>query len=804
MEGLRGGARARRPPLIAIALLSGAALGLEVLLLRLFAIVQWHHFASMVIGLALLGWGVSGSVLALLGDRARSRFPRLFAASAVGFGVSALAAFAVAQRVPFNPPELLWDWRQPLWLASIYLVLAVPFLCAATGVGAAFVAYRGRTGLIYGADLAGAGAGALAVVAVLHILPEVGALALLAGLGPLAGALVAPATWHKALLVLLATVAAATWPPIHPSPYKSLSRTLQVVGAHVVAERTGPLGHLTAVASPNVPFRDAPGLSPLSPALPPEQRAVFIDGDGPLIVDRVEAGAPPAYLEYLTSALPYALAERPRVLLIGLDGNRSVLQALLLGAAIVDVVEPHARLVRLLAEDLGDFADHVLDDPRVRIHIAEPRAFLAATAGRWDLIALDAGGSTGGLGGAGSDYRLTVEAFAKCLDRLAPGGVLAVTGRVDLPPRSALRLLGTAVAALRGAGIDEARRHLAMVRGWRTVTLVASTLPLSDDAAEAVRRFADRRGFDPVHFPGIRPDEANRHSVLEDAWFFDGATALLGPDAAGFVAASPYAIHPTTDDRPFFHDFFRWRLLPAVLRLRARGGLGLFEWGHIVVTVALAQAIIAAVVLVPLPLVFMARAAVRTHGRSRVRTILYFLALGLAFLPIEIAFIERLVVFFGHPVLAAAFALAAFLLFAGLGSRCSSWLGRPRFAALTAGVLALGYAAALPTLLDALAPVAIAWRGIASIVLIAPLAFVMGMPFPLGLAALDAEVPHWVPWAWAVNGCASVIAAGLAGLIALELGFSAAVLTAAALYFAAAAAVPGGTHARGRSLDRTP
>lgn len=785
----------RRPPLLAIALLSGAALGFEVLLLRLFAIVQWHHFTSMAIGLALLGWGVSGSVLAAMAGQVRTRFPAFFMGNAAAFGVSAMVAFFVVQRIPFHPPELLWDWRQPLWLAAVYLVLAVPFLFAANGVGAAFIAFRRQSGRIYGADLLGAGTGALTVVGVLTLLPETGALALLAGLGPVAAALVAPGRRRKAVLIVLAAVLMGTWVDLRPSPYKPLSRALQVVGAEVVAERSGPFGRLTVVASPRVPFRDAPGLAPTSPAGPPEQRALFIDGEGPLIVDRRQPHAPPPpYLDHLTSALPYHLGERRRVLWLGLGGGRGVLQALLHGAQRIDILEPDPNRVTLLRDELADFADRLLDAPPVRVHIAVARSFLAATEDRWDLIALEAGGSEAGLGAAQADYRLTVEAFAAYLSHLTPGGLLAVSGRIDLPPRGALRLLATAVAALRWAGADAPERHLAMIRSWRTVTLIVSAGPLSAETAAAVRQFADVRVFDPVHFPGMRSDEANRRAILDIPWFHEGATALLGPDAKAFTTRWIYAIAPALDDRPFFHDFFRWPLLPEVLELRERGGLGLFEWGHLVVAATLILAVLAAFVLVPLPLlVANRRGAAKTPGLSRPRTLIYFFALGLAFLSIEIAFVERFVLFLGHPVLAAAVCLAAFLVFAGLGSRASYRIGRPDRVAAAVAILSLAYLVGLPPLFELLAPLPSAARGFASVALIAPLAFCMGMPFPLGLAALGAKAPRWVPWAWAVNGSASVIASALAGLMALEFGFAAVIAVAVMFYLVAAAAAPPAT-----------
>ena len=182
--------------------------------------------------------------------------------------------------------------------------------------------------------------------------------------------------------------------------------------------------------------------------------------------------------------------------------------------------------------------------------------------------------------------------------------------------------------------------------------------------------------------------------------------------------------------------------------------------------------------------------AARAPGVSRPRTLFYFLTLGLAFLSVEIAFLERFILFLGHPVLAAAVCLAAFLVFAGLGSKVSERIGYPGRAAVTAAILCLAYGAGLPFLFDLLAPLPIAARGLASVTLIAPLAFFMGMPFPLGLAALGVQAPDWVPWAWAVNGCASVIASALAGLMALAVGFVAVIVLAAALYLVAAAVAP--------------
>ena len=178
-----------RPPLLSVALISAAAVGYEVLLLRLFSIIQWHHFAYMIISLALLGYGVSGTFLALAGEQVGRRFRDLFALNAALFGAAAPGCFFLAQRVPLNPLELLWDPLQPLYLALLYLLLAVPFLFAANCIGLTLYRFRRLMGRTYGSDLLGAGTGALGMVGLLFWLAPVDALKALGAAGFAAAAL---------------------------------------------------------------------------------------------------------------------------------------------------------------------------------------------------------------------------------------------------------------------------------------------------------------------------------------------------------------------------------------------------------------------------------------------------------------------------------------------------------------------------------------------------------------------------------------------------------------------------------------
>src|SRR5207244_11061466 len=162
-----GGWRMTSPPLAAIAMLSAAALGYEILLMRLFSIIQWHHFAYMMISVAMLGYGAAGTFVALSQRFLCAHFAPVFIAFATAFGITAVGGFLIAQQIAFNPLELLWDPQQPLRLLAVYALLFVPFFCAATCICLTFTRFGGDAHRVYAYDLGGAGAGCLGILALL-------------------------------------------------------------------------------------------------------------------------------------------------------------------------------------------------------------------------------------------------------------------------------------------------------------------------------------------------------------------------------------------------------------------------------------------------------------------------------------------------------------------------------------------------------------------------------------------------------------------------------------------------------------
>lgn len=292
----------------------------------------------------------------------------------------------------------------------------------------------------------------------------------------------------------------------------------------------------------------------------------------------------------------------------------------------------------------------------------------------------------------------------------------------------------------------------------------------------------------------MRANEANRYNLLEQPYFFEGAVALLGPQRQGFIDRYKFYIEPATDDQPHFFRFFKWDAAAELFALREQGGMPLLDWSYPLLVATLIQAFAASILLILTPLAV-------SHSRRTLpagRVALYFLAIGLAFMFMEIAFIQKFVLFLAHPLYAVAVVLCAFLVFAAAGSwlaerwqRRTAGGGHVFLAVAVIGALSLLYLAILPGLFQALIHLPDAAKIAISVALIAPLAVCMGVPFPTGIMRLARTAQETIPWAWAINGFASVVGAVLATLLAIHLGFAAVILLAVLIYGLAAVALRG-------------
>jgi predicted membrane-bound spermidine synthase len=509
-------------PVFSIACISAAALGYEVLLMRLFSIIHWHHFAYMIISLALLGYGFSGAVLTLLQKPLLRHFTLAYTVNICLFGISSVACFLIAQRLPFNTEEVLWDLRQSLWLMVNYLLLALPFFFTANAIGLVLRHYRQHIHRLYAADLLGAGLGSLGILGLLFVLFPMQALKATGLLG-LVAAMVA--TWelrrhHAPTYIVLTLIAVsvfilpASWTQLELSPYKSLSQSLRIKDTHVVKQLSSPLGLLSIVESPTIPLRHAPGLSLNATVEPPAQLGVFTDGDGLSVINRYTGDTQSLnYLDQLTSALPYHLHPVQRALILGAGGGSDVLQARYHKTADIDAVELNPQFARLVSKGYANFSGRIYQQPGVELHITEARNFVENSKHQYDLIQvslLDAfGASSAGLYALSENYLYTVESIGQMLSRLTPGGYLSLTRWVKLPPRDTLKLFATGLDALKRNGINQPEQHLVLIRSWQTSTLLIKNSALSPQDINNLKTFCRDRSFDTVYYPGIQQTESN-------------------------------------------------------------------------------------------------------------------------------------------------------------------------------------------------------------------------------------------------------------------------------------------------------
>ena len=783
---------------LAVVLLSAAVLALELVLMRALSLRYWQHFAYMIISVTLLGFGASGTLVTLFRQRLaahrRGWLSGLSLAFALSIGLSARAAAAVRLDIAM----LTWEpWRQLPGVAALELLLCVPFGLAGGVLALVFLDNPARIGGHYAANLIGSGLGAAAAVVLMHWL-DAATLMTAVTLTALAAALVALPVRRRAGAIggvaVTGVIGLIAWLwPYEPgmSQFKMLPQLVATGRAEITHTRVSPLGRIDVAAGTAI--HHAPGLSlnytrPIAPH-------VLLLADGEPLGAVYDCPRPEdwVFADSTTAALAYQLNDGGRVLIVGAGGGGDIGLALLHQRRPITALEMNRRIIELMTGPLRTRGGSVYEAPGVKVLSREARGFLAAGGDeRFDIIqvpAVDAFAASGaGLLVTAESHLYTVEAVGEMLDHLAADGVLCITRWRRWPARDGLRLLDIAAEALRRRGPEPAE-HLVMIRSWATVTIAACKSGVSATRAEQVREFCDRRSFDLCWMKGLEAAEVNRHHILAQPDYYQAAAALLGPQRRRFLDEYLFDVSFTTDDRPYFYHFSR----PGTIsRLRAQLGArsrALLEAGYLMRLAALIQTAAIAAVLIVLPLLWRRRNVRRAPGKAA--TAGYFLLLGAGFMLLEMGLLHKLVLHLAHPIYAASAVITAFVLFAGAGSWLSSrWAAPPRRVAAVAGLavvaVSLVYLLGLDSWLTAARGMSLAARLVWASLAIAPLAAAMGHLFPLGLRRVGSTTPALVPWAWAVNGFASVVATIGASALAMEVGFHAVIAIAAGCYALAA------------------
>jgi hypothetical protein len=487
------------------------------------------------------------------------------------------------------------------------------------------------------------------------------------------------------------------------------------------------------------------------------------------------------YMEYNVLHLPYLVSnENPRVLVIGVGGGRDVINALQHGAAYITGVELDPVAVDLLQEELNELSDGWFRRPDVELVAGEGRNYVRATDRKFDLIQLTAvdtlSAEFSGSYVLAENYLYTVEAFHDYFEHLSPGGILSFAmGNLNPgEPRAAGRIVSVAQRALRERGIERPQDHVAVISSNRLYAeVLIRTEPFEPEQVRRLEESAERLRFSPLLLPG-----AGGHPV------FRALVGATGEKRKQRLEELRFVVTATTDDRPFFFSFFRWKGLFAPGRLTPShsSALGQIVLGLLVVTLSVLGA-----VFVLGPLLVLRRRGIAGRGAEPFGILVYFSAVGLGFMFFEISLIQRFVLFLGYPTYSLGVTLFSLLIFLGWGSFLSRrWVGHER-TALPLGVAALlvltvFYVTGLPWIQNQFLGTPIGVRVALTVAILAPLGLVMGMFFPLGIRRAEEVHENLVPWAWGINGCASVTGGVLSVVLAMSRGFTQVWLLSVAIY----------------------
>jgi spermidine synthase len=766
--------------------MSFAALLLELGLTRLFSVVLFYHFAFLAISIALLGLG-AGAVFACLRHQWLSRWS-VNQLGNVLCAANAIVILAVLELVVHTAVSLHLNWPNFWRLTALYLASAVPFFITGLLFSIVFARHPARITQLYGADLLGGSLACLALVPLLNVIGGPNTILLAAVVVALAA--VAWATPGRRLAAACLTVALLALIAIN---FRGL--LIDIVYAKGMKRAVPLYARWNAISRVEV---DQQGTG----------RAIVIDADAQTSLMNTEPHDwSDAYRRNLMSAAPsVANVLRPHgdFAIIGPGGGVDVLRAVANGSTNVTGIEINPIIANDIMRDrFADYTYHLYQIPEVHLHVSDGRSFVRNSRDKYDVVQMtlvDTWASTAAGAFALSENNLyTVEAFREYFDHLKPDGMIAITRWEFTQPREALRVVSQAMEALHEMGVEDTRDNFIVVSDGpldtdgQPVVVLAKKTPFTLEEQRAVLNHIEGTdGGDAnlnLHVLYL-PVTADQPGMAHPAF----AQLIRGQDALAFSKAYAYNVSPVTDNAPFF--FFT--LKPEqVFRGSDQGGI---DWkvnlGIAILGIVLLVSIAAVFAFLVLPLAL----SPETRSGSSL-PVLYFIAIGLGYIMVEIAFIQRFVLFLGYPTYALTVVVFLMLLSSGAGSLVSRrWFGEPTRVVLALAFIVVAlliYVFVLPRLLESMIGLAFVAKLLISALLLLPLGFTMGMPFPSGLRALASgegnatNTTHGaVEWAWAMNAASSVLGSVLAIVIAIQFGLTATLACGAAAYVLALLLLP--------------
>jgi hypothetical protein len=733
---------------------------LEITLTRVFSVTMWYHFAFLAVSLAVFGIGVSGQAVYLFPSR---------------FSIEKLSTYSFLCAVSMVPVLIVSLYVSlPLGisyesipiLGVVYITCSIPFFFGGLCIALLFSQYSSRAAHIYLADLLGAGIGCFAVVFVLN---EVG--------GP------------PALLVIsLCCITATVFFSVKPSkklctffvlffmgvgsilyqndktPFLDVRMAKGVPQDHILHAEWNAISRVS-VFQLGAPFRGW-ALSSTWEGDVADNMGIDIDANAfsPIVKfsdDLKEC------LKYDIPALPYYL-NHGTVLLIGTGGGRDIVTALLFDCDVT-AVEINPTVIAVTNDMYGDYSGHIYDS--VALHIEDGRSFIEHSSEKYDIIQMSLvdtwAASSSGAYALSETYLYTTEAFIEYFEHLEDNGILSVTRWIFETPQQTLRLVSLGREALKRSGVSDAAAHMMILKNGPAATFLLKKTPFTEKEIQSMENTCNNLQFEIVYTPKTRNNPVFTRLITTD-----------NPET--FFEAYPLNVSPTTDDKPFFFYTVTLSDLPDLVSLNLesesfKNNIALLWLFRLII---LSFLLVVLFLLLP-PLIFAKRASVKAMS--------YFAFLGLGFMFVEIPLLQKFMLVLGHPTYSLSVVLFSLLVSGGIGSYLTNHLSLKKVQVVMAYLMGaiLFYIILFPALSHELFSLTIFKRIVISVFMASLVGVAMGMPFPSGIMALGRTSSHSIPWAWAINGAASVLGSALAVFVGINLGFSYAFICGVVFYGAA-------------------
>jgi hypothetical protein len=478
-------------------------------------------------------------------------------------------------------------------------------------------------------------------------------------------------------------------------------------------------------------------------------------------------------------------------------------------------MERNRLIVDLIKDDYDDFSGNIYSKKEVNVKIGEGRNLLKGKSDKYDLIQMSPSNifapASSVVQGLNEDYRYTEEAFYELYSHLSENGLLSITLFLHPPPRAEVRLFNILYSSLEkhltSQSIEQLQKkerlnpekHFFVFRTWATITFIIKKEAFLSTEIEQLKEFCGNLWFDPVYYHGISETELNQFNSFDKPIYNEIITEIINPEKRiDFLKRYLFDVSSLTDNKPYFHHFFKWDRLFDVYQSMGDKWLPIVEGGYLV-PIVFVQAFLASSVFILLPafLSYRRKRRVRDSDGDRDKVakgpgymLIYFFLIGLGFMMIEIVILQKFILLLNHPVYAFAIVIFSFLLSAGTGSFISGRYnmikmpGIRKIIYILCGTVLLFYL--LLSLWEKILFLPLMVRVILAVIFIFPFGFFMGMPFPMGIRKLESFSSTTIPWAWCVNGCSSVLSSVLAIILALAWGFNVVLFCAIGSYLLAA------------------